>query len=151
MSPRSHRSITARISKDSKCRVFALDYRLAPESIFPGAIEDAVAAYSALIGHAEFESTIPNFTTINPKKIFIAGDSSGGCLSLQLLLCLRELGLPQPAGVVLISPFVDHECNSDSWRKNWDSDFMSLDYKGVLWALSAVSSSCSYSTAAVFP
>lgn len=63
------------------------------------------------------------------------GDSSGACLTLQLLQVLRNLNLPMPAGAVLMSPFLDHEMQSVSWHQNWNSDFLALDMKGVEWAM----------------
>lgn len=67
--------------------------------------------------------------------------SSGGCLSLQLLLVLRDMGYVQPSGALLISPFVDHECNSESWLCNSSSDYLQLDRNGILWAMTAYAGS----------
>lgn len=44
---------------------------------------------------------------IPPSKIVFAGDSAGGGLCITVLTILRDMGLPQPAGAVLISPWVD--------------------------------------------
>ena len=44
---------------------------------------------------------------IPPSKIVIAGDSAGGGLCIAALSVLRDMGLEQPAGAVLISPWVD--------------------------------------------
>ena len=44
---------------------------------------------------------------INPNKIVIGGDSSGGGLVLALLQVIRDAGLPLPAGGVLVSPWCD--------------------------------------------
>ena len=66
MSPRTHRSITSRLASWSGARLFALDYRLAPEHPFPAALDDAVAAYRALIAGGTPAS-----------RIVVAGDSAG--------------------------------------------------------------------------
>ncbi|NJD31445.1 MAG: alpha/beta hydrolase [Gammaproteobacteria bacterium] len=95
-SPRTHRAITGHLALRCRSRVFALDYRLAPEHPFPAAIEDGVAAYRGLLdaGH-------------EPHDIAIAGDSAGGGLALATALKLRELGRPFPAALVAFSPWVD--------------------------------------------
>ena len=64
------------------------------------------------------------------------GDSSGGCLTLQLLYLIKALNLPEPLGGVLISPFIDHDLKSESWHLNWNSDYLSLDIHGIAWAMS---------------
>lgn len=74
----------------------ALDYRLAPETRFPGQIVDAFGAYMRLIEEL----------SISPKSIILAGDSAGGGLCLALLFYLRDNGYPLPAGGILLSPWV---------------------------------------------
>ncbi|KAJ3083418.1 hypothetical protein HK102_001075, partial [Quaeritorhiza haematococci] len=171
MSPQTHRGITTKISQVCKSPVFALDYRLCPEHPLPAAIEDALATYIALIGldtshlsssrgekfgfSASIERpsstrSVPSLPVSN-RKVFIMGDSSGGCLTVQLLQAINKLGLPKPAGVVLLSPFVNHECNSDSFRRNWDSDYMTMDYAGMQWALSVYSGGLPMSHPVVSP
>ncbi|KAJ3217041.1 hypothetical protein HDU67_008599 [Dinochytrium kinnereticum] len=68
-----------------------------------------------------------------PSQVVIAGDSSGGCITVQLLVTLKALGLPMPAGAVVLSPFVDNELKSDSWRRNHGSDYLSIDQLGLRW------------------
>ena len=96
MSPQTHRSITTRLAAWSEARLFALDYRLAPEHPFPAALDDAVAAYRALIEAGTA-----------PDRIVVAGDSAGGGLALALLLALRDAGDRLPAGAVVFSPWTD--------------------------------------------
>lgn len=78
--------------------VYALDYRIAPEYVYPSALEDAVAAYRDLLNKG-----------INPKNILIVGDSAGGNLVLELALYLKEHNIPQPAGLALASPWATFE------------------------------------------
>ncbi len=103
-SPRTHRDVAAHLSKLGDIRVLNVDYRLAPEFVFPAALEDAVTVYDWLLkeGYA-------------PKKLFVAGDSAGGGLAISLLLKLREQGKPQPAGAILFSPWIDLACSGDSY------------------------------------
>ena len=95
-SPRTHRDLTVNLARRCGLRVAALDYRLAPEHPFPAAVDDALAAYGALLTQ-----------NISPAKIFIAGDSAGGGLALACALHARSAGLPMPAGLVLFSPWLD--------------------------------------------
>jgi epsilon-lactone hydrolase len=95
-SPKTHRAMVARIAVASRARALLLDYRLAPEHPFPTAIEDAVAAYHALLDQG-----------IAPEQIVFAGDSAGGGLVLAALLWLRDAGDPMPRAAVCISPFAD--------------------------------------------
>lgn len=95
-SPDSHRDMVGAIADAAQARALILDYRLAPETPFPGAVEDAVAAYKALLDEGEA-----------PEKIFIAGDSAGGGLTAATLVSIKDQGLPNPAGGVCLSPWAD--------------------------------------------
>jgi phosphinothricin tripeptide acetyl hydrolase len=99
-SPRSHRHLAAAIARAAGARALLLDYRLAPEHPFPAALEDAVAAYSWLLGQG-----------VAPGRIVLAGDSAGGGLTVAALIALRERRLPAPAGGICISPWVDLTCS----------------------------------------
>jgi epsilon-lactone hydrolase len=92
----THHAITSRIALAAGCPVYALDYRLAPEHPFPAPVEDAVAAYHALLEEG-----------LRPEHIVFAGDSAGGGLTVAAMLAAREAGLPMPAAGVPISPWVD--------------------------------------------
>ena len=74
----------------------AIDYRLAPETVFPGPLHDVVSAYFRLIDDLH----------IPPENIIVSGDSAGGGLALALLMYLRDNDYPLPSGAVLMSPWV---------------------------------------------
>jgi acetyl esterase/lipase len=95
-SPATHRPITAGLARRCQCRVFAVDYRRAPEHRFPAALDDCVAAYVGLLDRG-----------IPAQSIALAGDSAGGGLVLSTLVRLRNLGRPLPACAVCFSPWTD--------------------------------------------
>jgi acetyl esterase/lipase len=96
MSARTHRAVTSRLACWSDARLFALNYRLAPEHPFPAALDDALAAWRALVASG-----------IAASRIMVAGDSAGGGLTLALLVALRDAGDALPAGAVVFSPWTD--------------------------------------------
>ncbi|KAI8146648.1 Alpha/Beta hydrolase protein [Fennellomyces sp. T-0311] len=108
MSAQTHRALTHKISKATGRRIFAINYRLAPETKFPGGLYDAVQAYLYLID-------ADNGYCLDPKNVLFMGDSAGGGLCLATMLYLRDHGLPQPEGAVLLSPWVDLTFSYPSW------------------------------------
>jgi monoterpene epsilon-lactone hydrolase len=109
----SHIPLTSNIALATKSRLLAIDYRIAPEHVFPAAVDDALAAYRWLLSQ-----------NIDPKRIVVAGDSAGGGLVLALLLALRDKAMPLPAAAVCLSAWTDLTCSGESWTKNAKADFM---------------------------
>ena len=112
-SPRSHRHMVAAIALACRAQGVAIDYRLAPEAPFPGAVEDALDAYRGLLDRG-----------FNPACIAIAGDSAGGGLTVALLLAIKKAGLPRPAAGVCISPWVDLSNVAQSYQTKAEVDPM---------------------------
>ena len=108
MSPRTHRPITATFARRG-FRVFAADYRLAPENVFPAAVDDARAAFQAL-------------RALGDGPLCVAGDSAGGGLSLALMLDLRDRNLPLPQAAILFSPWTDLTASGASMTRNASRD-----------------------------
>ncbi len=92
-------------------KVFCAAYRLAPEHPYPAALEDAEMAYRYLLrkGYA-------------PEHITVCGESAGGGLCYSLCLRLREKQLPQPAGIITISPWTDLTSSGPSYETNQQAD-----------------------------
>ena len=93
-SPRTHRRLTAWLSRLTGLPVFCVDYRLAPKYRFPTAADDVRAGWDYL--HTE--------CGLAPERMVIAGDSAGGHLAVDLLL---QPGVPHPTAMTLFSPLVD--------------------------------------------
>lgn len=95
-SAKTHRALASDLSVLSGADVYMLDYRLAPEHPYPAALDDAYSAYMALLDKG-----------YQAQQIILAGDSGGCAHILNLALRLREQGQALPAGLAMISPFVD--------------------------------------------
>ncbi len=92
-------------------RVFCAAYRLAPETRFPGAVDDAEESYRYLLSKG-----------YTPEQICLCGESAGGGLIYALCLRLKERGLPLPCGIIAISPWVDLTVSGESYITNKDAD-----------------------------
>lgn len=110
-STHDHLGLCIRIARAAKARVFSVDYRLAPEHLFPAAVHDAVAAYRWLITHG-----------YPPHRIVPAGISAGGTLVLDLLLSARDQSITLPRAAVCLSPAVDMLFEGKSVEKNAEID-----------------------------
>jgi acetyl esterase/lipase len=93
-SPRTHRRLTAWLSRLTGLPVFCVDYRLAPRHRFPTAAVDVRSGWDWLCHEKGFA----------PERIVIAGDSAGGHLAVDLLL---QPDVSHPAGLALFSPLID--------------------------------------------
>lgn len=92
-------------------RVFCPAYRLAPESPFPAALEDALESYQYLLKKG-----------YDPKQIALCGESAGGGLIYALCLKLKEENLPLPGGLIAMSPWTDLTSSGESYETNRDVD-----------------------------
>lgn len=92
----SHRHLVSELGRAAGVQTLAIDYRLAPEAVFPAAVDDALTAYRWLLAQGYAAN-----------RIAVAGDSAGGGLAVALLVAIKTAGLAQPACAVPISPWVD--------------------------------------------
>jgi acetyl esterase len=105
----SHDSICRRLARDTGAVVASVDFRRAPEHRFPGPVEDVFASLKWLHENA-------TDLAIDPRRIAIAGDSSGGNLAGAAALMARDRGGPPIAFQALLYPVTDHRLDSKSFN-----------------------------------
>jgi monoterpene epsilon-lactone hydrolase len=88
--------LASQVGRRMNAKVNSVDYRLAPEHPYPAAVDDALAAYEALLDNG-----------IAPSDIAFAGESAGGGLAVATLVNARDHGLPLPAAALVMSPYAD--------------------------------------------
>lgn len=109
----THRPTCAYLARTAQARVLSVDYRMAPEHVFPAAVDDAVAWWQELLRQGT-----------DPKTVVFAGDSAGGGLALACMVAARDQGLPLPAGAILFSPWSDLSCSGETMKTLADADVM---------------------------
>jgi len=88
--------LASQVGRRTQAKVISVDYRLAPEYPYPAALDDALAAYQALLDDG-----------IAASDIAFAGESAGGGLAIATLVNARDHELPQPAAAFVMSPYAD--------------------------------------------
>src|ERR1700686_4312077 len=88
--------LASQVGRRTDAKVISVDYRLAPEHPYPAAVEDALAAYEALLQNG-----------VAPSDVAFAGESAGGGLAIATLVNARDHGLALPAAALVMSPYAD--------------------------------------------
>lgn len=93
----THQAMCQEITQKTKMDSVIPDYGLAPEHVFPEALDQCLDVYKNLLQQHP------------ANKIVLSGDSAGGGLLIMLVNKAIKEGLPPPAGCVMLSPWVDLE------------------------------------------
>jgi acetyl esterase/lipase len=102
------------LAANAHAMVLSVAYRLAPETVFPGAQEDGVAAYRWLLANAASLGA-------DPRRIAIAGESVGGTVALDTAVAARDAHLKMPVHTLLIEPVVSADTQTRSEIANQDT------------------------------
>ena len=101
-------------------KVIEIDYRMPPDAPYPAAMDDAMAVYKEAI------------KTTDPKRIGIVGTSTGGGMTLAMILRAKAEGLPLPAAIAPGTPWSDLTETGDSYKTNEWLDNVLVSYSGYL-------------------
>ena len=103
----THRHEVAKISASASLPVLSVAYRQLPQVPLAGSLLDCLAAYRHLLDSG-----------LDPSRIVFAGDSAGGHLAFATALSATAADLPQPAGIVALSPWLDFDATTKTAHPN---------------------------------
>ena len=110
-----HYKNAMRYAKEVGCKVWFINYRLAPEHPFPAFFEDCYEAMRYLYENAEE-------LCVDRAKIAVGGDSAGGTLAVGLCLMARDRNYPVKFLFQMLAyPFLDMRGVSESNKKYIDT------------------------------
>ncbi len=99
----SHHAICAEIADFAEAEIISVDYRLAPEHVWPAQTDDCYGVLKQLVGQG--------------RQVVVIGDSAGGNLAAGLALRARDENLTCIVGQVLIYPALGGDLVSGSYRE----------------------------------
>jgi acetyl esterase len=108
------------------CVTVSVDYRLAPETKFPGAADDC---YAATVWAAQHAARLNG----DPSRIALGGDSAGGNLAAAVSLMARDRGLPPLLFQLLVYPVTERDFDTDSYQRCADGYLLSCDSMKWYW------------------
>jgi acetyl esterase len=113
----SHDGTCRALANRSGATVVSVDYRLAPEAVFPAAVDDCVAATTWIGGHGDELG-------VDSSRLAVGGDSAGGNLAAVVAIAARDAGGPPIAFQLLIYPATDARMGSPSISENGEGYFL---------------------------
>jgi acetyl esterase len=103
----THDNVCRCLSSRAECVVVSIDYRLAPESKFPIPVEESYQVYEWILEN-------PDLLNIDPERIAIGGDSSGGNIAAAVCLMARDRKNAKIVFQLLINPALDLSAYDES-------------------------------------
>ena len=112
----SHDSLCRFLARHAEVAVLSVDYRLAPEHVFPAAVDDALAAFRFAVDNAAALG-------IDPDRVAVAGDSAGGNLATVVTRLTRD-DVVRPVFQMLFFPWLDLTAKRRSYELFSDGYFL---------------------------
>jgi acetyl esterase len=106
--------------------VVLVEYRLAPETRYPGPLDDVYTGLCWLADHADELG-------VDPRRIVTYGVSSGGCLNAGMTLLARDRGGPHIAYQFLTTPVLDDQLATPSMRQFDDTPLWNRPQAEISW------------------
>ena len=122
----SHDQPCRLLSRYADVHVLSVDYRLAPEHVFPAAADDAVAAFGWAVAHARELGS-------DPARVAVAGDSAGGNLAAVVAQATRDSGSVPPVAQLLLYPGTDGSVSRPSKSLFADGFFLTRTQMDWYW------------------
>jgi acetyl esterase len=116
------------ICRRAGCAVLSVDYRLAPEHLFPAAVDDSFAAVQWAVDHAAELNA-------DPRRVLVGGDSAGGNLAAVIAQMAHQKGSPLLAGQVLLYAAVNGASLDTPSYKEFGERSLGLPTRDVNWFL----------------
>jgi acetyl esterase len=114
----SHDVMCRRFANAARCVVVSVDYRMAPEHVFPAAVDDCAAATKWV-----FDNKVA--LSVDPNRVAVGGDSAGGNLAAVIALMARDGTLPKLAYQMLLYPATDMAMTTVSARTTGGTGILS--------------------------
>lgn len=113
-----YRSLCSRLAVACRLSILSVDYRMAPEHLFPAAFDDSAAALSYIAEHG------PCQAELSPASdVFVCGDSAGGGLALAVCVAPPTHVRRLLRGVVGLSAWADLTASTPSYdTRQWDPE-----------------------------
>jgi triacylglycerol lipase len=115
--PEINDAMSRGIAHEQGCVVVSVDYRLAPETRYPGSLEDCYAALRWVHGRA-------GELRVDPARIAIGGESAGGGHAAALGILARDRGEISVCFQLLDSPMLDDRTGSGSEPHPYNGKFV---------------------------
>lgn len=106
----THDHLARSLANGAGCAVLAVDYRMAPEHMFPAAVDDVAEAVRFVAANAASLG-------VDPARLAVGGDSAGGNLSAVMALMSRDGALPPLCFQLLLYPATDMAATHESYAR----------------------------------